>query len=313
MVVWLIAFDQAVPPLLEHLEEKHYEGTKAFRFENSDLFALGPLVQYLRDHRRHQHQRVVFFGNSMVFGYFLNPEEALPAQFQKVRPDARVYNAAVNGQELGTSYLVAKDIIDSVDVLYVQVVGGEANAMLPSLIPVEDDDLLRFHLTPPDRVEQRLQSWLGRVWHLYGLNDRLQAALFGTSTRVFLYIHKADLLHALRARREEHAWPASHGEITLRAPREAGVVPRTNPQEKIKNDLAELARAHHKRVVFLEFEWTNNATDREDATFNAAYAPYAETVIVHVPPGMTFDGQHLVPAASAQAAAALVQHETAAR
>jgi hypothetical protein len=247
----------------------------------------------------------------MLFGYFLKPEEAVPAQLQKLQPDARVYNAAVNGQELGTSYLVAKDIIDSVDVLYVQIVGAHANPLLPSLIPVDDSDLRRFDLDAPNRVETRMESWLGRVWHLYADNYRLQAALFGTSTRVFVYMHKKDPLNALRLTHPREAWPAVQGEVSLRAPRKPGRVPDWNEQLRIKNDLAALARAHHKRVVFLEFEWTNNATDGEDAAFNAAYAPYAETIIVHVPPALTFDGQHLVPASSAAVAAALAKHEAA--
>jgi hypothetical protein len=117
-------------------------------------------------------------------------------------------------------------------------------------------------------------------------------------------MHKTDLLHAIRP---APAWPAVQGEITLRAPRKPGApaVP------GIQNDLAQLARAHHKRVVFLEFEWTQPVNDDEAAAFNAAFAPYAETVIVHVPPAMTFDGQHLMPAAAAQVASALIRHEAA--
>lgn len=311
MLLWLVVLDQGVPPLLERLEQRHYEGTTPFRFENSDLFGLGPLVGYLRDHPKHTGRRVIFFGNSMLFGYFLNPEDAIPAQYRKLQPDTRVYNAAVNGQEIGTSYLVAKDVIDSVDVLYVQVVGTKANEMLPRLIPIDDADLHRFHLTPPNRVEQRLQSWLGRVWHLYGLNYRLQAALFGTSTRVFLYMHKTDLLRLLRASAPPQAWQPIHERVSLRAPRKAGPVRAAAEQQRIKNDLADLARAHGKRVVFIEFEWTNNADDDEVGAFNAAYTPYAETVIVHVPRDVTFDGQHPVPASAAQIAEVLAQHEAA--
>jgi len=309
MVVWLIVIDRGVPPLLEHLEQRHYEGTAAFRFENSDLFALGPLVQYLRDHPQHPRRRVVFFGNSMLFGYLLNAGDAIPAQFQTLQPDARVYNAAVNGQEIGTSYLVGKDILDSVDVLYVQAVGASANPMLPSLIPVDDDDLRRFHLMPPDPIEQRLQSWLGRVWHLYALNYRMQAALFGTSTRVFIYAHKADLARALHAMPPRQPWKPIHEAVSLRAPRAAGVVRNATEAERIRNDFAALARSHRKRVVFIEFEWTNNVDDGEVAAFNAAYAPFAETVIVHVPPEVTFDGQHPVPASAAQIAEVLARHE----
>ncbi|HKS22901.1 MAG TPA: hypothetical protein VJZ76_08910 [Thermoanaerobaculia bacterium] len=306
MVLWLIVFDQFVPPLLEVLERRHYEGTTVFRFENSDLFALGPLVDYLREHPRHERRRIVFFGNSMIFGYFLKPEDAIPAQYQRLQPGARVYNAAINGQEVGTGYLVGKDILDSVDVLYIQAAGVRANEMLPSLIPVDDGDLRRFKLAPPDRVETRLQSWLGRVWKLYRYNYRLQAALFGTSTRVFVYMHKRDLARLFRVPLlQPTSFAPVHGQVSLRAPRKAGAV-----APSIKSDLAQLARARGKRVVFIEFEWGTPVQDEaEVAAFNAAYAPFAETVIVHVPPEVTFDGMHATPAASAQIAEVLIRHE----
>lgn len=308
-LLWLIALDQFVPSVVERLERNHYEGTTTFRFENSDLFALGPLVEYLRDHARHSKPRVMFLGNSMIFGYFLNAQDAMPAQYQRLRPDTHVYNAAVNGQEIGMSYLIAEDVIDSVDVMYVQVVGEKANPMLPSLIPIDDADLRRFELSAPNGVEQQMQSWLGRVWHLYGLNYRLQAALFGTSTRVFIYMHKTDLARLLHAKAPEAPWQPITGQISLRAPRRIGRVLSATPQQRIKNDLAALAVAKRKRVVFLEFEWDNNADDDEVAAFNAHFAPYAETVIVHVPRSVTFDGQHPVPASARQIAEALAQHE----
>ncbi|HEY6139821.1 MAG TPA: hypothetical protein VI670_18835 [Thermoanaerobaculia bacterium] len=305
MVLWLIVFDQFVPRILEVLERRHYEGTKVFRFENSDLFALGPLVEYLREHPRHERRRVVFFGNSMIYGYFVRPEEAIPAQYQRLQPNTRVYNAGINGQEIGTGYLVGKDILDSVDVLYIQAVRGRTNEMLPSLIPVDDADLLRFNLARPDPVESRLRSALGRVWKLYRYNYRLQAALFGTSTRVFIYKHKRDLARMFRLPLLQPAsFAPIHGQVSLRAPRRPGpVVP------GIKADLAELARARGKRVVFIEFEFRDPVPDDGIATFNAAYAPFAETVIVHVPPEVTIDGMHATPAAAAQIAEVLIQHE----
>ena len=307
--VWLLLFDRAVPPLLELAERRHYESATAFRFENSDLFALGPLVDYLREHPRHERRRVVFFGNSIIFGYFLTPAQAIPAQFQRLQPEARVYNVGVNGEEMRTSYLVGKAILDSVDVMYVQVIRSKRNE-IPLLMPVDDADLRRLNLVPPNRVEARLQAWLGRVWRAYGLNYRMQAALFGTSTRVFLYMHKHDLARALRVRTLQPAadsWAPISGHISLRAPRAAAAqaLPRS-----LKTDLAELARSRGKRVVFMEFEWGwARADDAEAGAFNAAYAPFAETVIVTVPPEVTFDGQHPVPAAAAQIAEALARHE----
>jgi len=307
ILLWLVVFDRFVPPLLDVAERRRYEETKDFRFENSDLFGLGPLVQYLREHPRHEHRRVLFFGNSMIWGYFLTPEQAIPARFQALQPDIRVYNAAINGQEMGTGFLVAKDILDDVDVLYIQDLGTQANAMLPSLIPIEAADLRRFHLEAPNAIEARLQSWLGRVWNLYRLNYRMQAALFGTSTRVFVYMHKRDLARLFRVPLLQPAvWPPVSGRVSLRAPRAPG--PITVPP--MMTELAALARARGKRVVFIRFEWDAGArTDAEVAAFNAAYAPSAEIVIVHLPKETVFDGEHPVPGAAAQIAEALARHE----
>jgi hypothetical protein len=311
-LLWLILIDRAVPPVLDAAERRHYEGGTVFRFENSDLFALGPFVDYLRDHPQHEHRRVVFFGNSMLFGYFLSPPQAIPAQYQRFAPDARVYNAAINGQEIGTGYLVAKDILDDVDMLYVQVIGDKANPLLPSLIPIADDDLRRFHLAPPNRTEQRLQAALGRVWNLYRLNYRMQAALFGTSTRVHLYMYKRDLAHLFRVPllRPEAVPEGGAAGVTVRAPRAAGPVANRNATQRIMIDLAQLARERRKRVVFIAFEWDNSEhVDAEAGAFNAAFAPYAETVIVHVPAAVTIDNEHVNPAASARVAELLAQHE----
>jgi hypothetical protein len=311
LLLWLVLFDRAVPRLLDAAERRHYEGTTVFRFENSDLFGLGPFVDYLREHPRHERRRVVFFGNSMLFGYFLTPEQAIPAQYQRLVPDARVYNAAINGQELGTGYLVGKDIIDDVDVLYVQVVGAAANPLLPTLIPVSDADLLRFDLMRPERVEQRLQSWLGRVWQLYRLNDRMQAALFGTSARVYFYMHKRDLARLFHVRTlQPESFAPANGRISLRAPRAPGFVRRSTERRRMMVDLARLAQARGKRVVFILFEWDNSPHyDAEVGAFNAAFVPSAETVIVHVPKSITIDGEHPIPAAAAQIAEALAAHE----
>jgi len=311
LLLWLVLFDRAVPRLLDAAERRHYEGTTVFRFENSDLFGLGPFVDYLREHPRHERRRVVFFGNSMLFGYFLAPEQAIPAQYQRFAGDARVYNAAINGQELGTGYLVGKDILDDVDVLYVQVIGETANPLLPSLIPVSDADLLRFDLERPERAERRLQSWLGRVWQMYRVNYRMQAALFGTSARIYVYMHKRDLARLFHVRTlQPESFPPANGGISLRAPRRPGVAPVPTERRRIMGDLARLARARGKRVVFIEFEWDNSPhDDAEVGAFNAAFAPSAEIVIVRLPKSLTIDGEHPIPAAAAQIAEALARHE----
>jgi hypothetical protein len=295
LLIWLFIFDQFIPATLASLERHRYESPSALRFENSDLFGLGPLVTYLRENPRHSRRRAVFLGNSMMFGFSLRAEDALPAQFEQERPGTHAFNMALNGQELGTTYLMAKAIIDSVDVLFVQITGESANRVVASLIPIDKGDLQRFGLQPPDPLEQWLKEKTGRVWHLYGANERIQAAIFGTSTREYLYLHKRDILMALLRRRAAPppSRPLVNEQPILIVP-PANRLPFSNhaltSQEALVRRFAALGRSHHKRVVFLEFEY---GTTSSLASFDPANVPNAEVVIIHVPATLTFDGQHL--------------------
>ena len=316
MILWLIVLDPFVPPILHRLETWRYEGGTAFRFENSDLFGLGPLVSYLREHPRGERRRVVFFGNSLIFGYLLDVADALPAQYEKQVPGTRVFNMAINGQETGTSYLVEKAIIDSVDVIFVQEISRKANPMLGSLIPVTSDDARAFGLQMPDPAEHRMKEWLGRVWRLYGSNERLQAALFGTSTRQYLYLNKRVILKTLlgsRTRIDKASAPEPRERPVVLAPRAPVAIARDrrtmSKDEQLVYALADFTRAHRKRIVFLNFEYLGQQPRPEIAQFNAEYAPFAERVVVMVPPTLIFDEQHLHEHGCRLVAAALAKHE----
>ena len=89
-------------------------------------------------------------------------------------------------------------------------------------------------------------------------------------------------------------------------------MPAATETQRIMIDLATLARGRGKRVVFIEFEWDGGAADDAGVgAFNAAFAPSAEIAIVHLPKSITIDGEHPVPAAAAQIAEALANHERA--
>jgi len=305
-LLWLALLDPFVPPLLHRLEQQRYEGRSTFRFASSDLFGLGPFVSYLRDHPRGDGRRVVFFGNSMMFAYALESDESIPGQYERQQSGVRAFNAAINGETLATNYLIAKSIIGSVDVMYVQIAGDAANPMLPALIPVDEADARLFGITGPDPFERRLQTIAGRTWRLYASNARLQAAMFGTSTRNFLYRRIRDLPSPPPA----HTWLDSGKPITLRVPRLSAVPSRSTRQQLLLRDFAELARSHQKRIVFLVFEHPGrHVDDSRFAALNAAYAPYAEVIVITIPPGRTYDGFHLMPAGCRDVAAALLQHE----
>jgi hypothetical protein len=187
----LAVIDAFIPAWLAHAERARYEGSRVFRFTYSDIFAFGPFVEYLRDHPVGTRPRVVFLGTSVVWGYRLREEDSIPNQFAARAPSAQVLNFAAALTGLGTDggYLVVKDIIDAVDVVYVYVAGVGAHPRLGRLIPVEKSDVEEFALEAPDPLERRLQEALS-FWKLYRYSYRVQAALFGTSTRNFVYSHK---------------------------------------------------------------------------------------------------------------------------
>ncbi len=308
VILWLAVADVFVQPLLDRAEQGRYERGGPFRFENSDLFSLGPLVRYVREHPHGERPRDVFLGNSVFFGYWIDTRDALPAQFEKCVLGRRVFNAATNGQEMGDALLVGKSIIDSVDRLYVQVIPRHdgARPVLGKLLPVSGDDANRYHLEF-DPLEARWRSMLARVWRLYAFNDRLQAAWFGTSTRQFLYLHKRELFsrHVVAPETPHRITP-----VTILAPCRAGasVDPRVISRAMV--ELAEIAVAHKRHVVFVHFQHPRDILHEQIiASFNARFSPYAELVSVQAPRALYFDGLHLTPDGAASVAAALAAHE----
>lgn len=213
----LIALDPFVAPLVRRLEAHRYDGSGAFRFARSDFFTLGPLVEYLRENPKGPRPRVVFFGDSVVWGHLLDEGHTVPAEFERLEPHQRVLNLAINGLQGATAYLTSKAIIDAVDTFIVFRTDDTAVLTLSRMIPVSPDDVRRFHLEPPDAVEASLERLAG-VWHLYRYSYRLQAGLFGTSTRYFVYTHKGQIFDVLLQRRP--VWGAN---APTAAAREEGV------------------------------------------------------------------------------------------
>ena len=176
-VVALLVVDRFVPGLLARAEAARYESDQLFRFEVSDLFTLGPLVGYLHEHPRGTRPRVAFFGDSIVWGYWLRRRRPSLRQFQRFDPAVRVLNFGVNGFETPSSYLIAKDAIDMLGALYVLDIGGAANPRLPEMITVGTKTARGFICSRPDSVESGLEHALA-PWHLYTDAYRIQAALF---------------------------------------------------------------------------------------------------------------------------------------
>jgi hypothetical protein len=315
-VAALAVLDRFEPALLRSLEEARYEDpAKDFRFENSDLFGLGPLVAYLREHPRGEHARVMFLGNSVIWGYELATSDALPAQYQRLDRSAKVFNVGLNGFRMGSLFLAAKAAVEGVDLMYVLRVPREepyVHAILPRLIPVDDGDLARFHLTRPDETE-RLLSLSVNHWRLYRDSYRLQAAIFGSSTRQFLYLHKGALVRSLmaRVRAERASDVASDETVTIEVPVSAAM-PDAARQTSLRAqspdlwEFGDLFLSRRRQGVLLQIpghsvELTNAAI----ADFNRVFAPYARVLVLHIPPTLMSDGTHLTSAGAARVARAL--------
>jgi hypothetical protein len=303
-LVWLVVFDQFVPGVLRRAERHRYEETQALRFESSDLFALGPFVSYLRDHPRGDRPRTVFLGNSVMFGFDLRADEAVPGRFQVLHPDTQVFNAAVNGFDLGSNYLVAKAIIDSVDRFYVMRGTAAVHPRLASLIPVDAADARAFHLETPDPIESRLQS-VAEAWRLYGSTYRLQAALFGTSTREYVHLHSRPPVTRTFASQDESIGVTRQVWASNRPP---GTERRAElrRRDELLWAFAELISGHRKHAVFLQIGAPAGAMgESEIADFNSAFAPYVEIVGLTIPPGLLYDSRHLIPIGARRVAEAL--------
>lgn len=310
----LIIADQFEPAILRSLEHRHYEDrARDFRFASSDLFGLGPLIAYFHDRPRGDAPRVIFLGNSIIYGHFLTAAEALPAGYQRLDPSVKVFNAGINGFQTGSAFLVAKAAIDAVDLVYVlRHVESRADPILPRLIPVDEADRTRFHLAGPRRAEAWLSSAVNH-WRLYRDAYRLQAALFGTSTQEYLYRNKGALARPPSA--QPHAGETgrvSTGEtITTDAPA-SDALPGPVRHAQLRQQhpelwaFGDLFAARRKSVVLLHIPEYSDALSLDAiADFNRVFAPYGRILILHIPPALTFDGQHLTRAGAAQLARAL--------
>ena len=293
----LVVADRFEPAVLRSLEEARYEDpAKDFRFENSDLFGLGPLVAYLRERPRGPRPRVLFLGNSITFGYGLTATEALPGRYQRLDTSAKVFNVGINGLPTASSYLVAKAAIDAVDLTYAHlgpIEGPLVDPMLPRLIPIEDADLAQFHFPAPKEPERIFAAPVNH-WRLYRDAYRLQAALFQSSTR-HIYLHKSAFARGADrpSSRRAGGWRSLRGTMTIDAPVSDALPTRARQltlRDRPSCGYRDLSRDRRKRIVLLQQVGYSREPTTAVADFNRVYAPYAKVFVVHVPVDLTEDG-----------------------
>lgn len=317
----LAALDQAVIPVLQHSESRHYQALHGDRFPESDLFPLGPLVEYLQEHPRGQPPRVAFLGDSRVWGYLLEPDESIPAAFQRLTPDVQVLNLGINRFRAGSSFLVSKQLLDSVECFYLffhdDPQQQQADPLLPTLIPVDPEDAARFGLRLPSRP-QRWFDDIGRRWRLARYSYRLQAAWFGTSTRQFCYLTLRRLMahHSLtRHATAVHGSDASSAAAAVyRIPMQAGPLP-PDAQQRLAQRYpflwryAELLAHHRVHGFFIELAQADSAMPEEDAALvNAQFRPYVAVVRLAVPTAWLMDDhKHVTAEGAAGIARSLAQ------
>jgi hypothetical protein len=312
-VITLAILDPFVPVIRDRLEAARYEQTGApTRFENSDFFALGPMVEYLREHPSGSRPRTVFIGNSVLFGYGLDVRDSIPAVYERLSPSEKVFNISINGLDLSSGYLIAKSIVDSVDTVFLLCRPDPAKPILSRLMPIDERDLRRFKLTPAPAAPL---SALASRWRLYRDSYRIQAALFGTSTRQYLYVHKGELarraLASIAGRtRDDYApaegssnLPTVTASINASMPA-ADLRAAMDPDYVVVADLAQLFRERGKHLVLLQVaDYVQFLSEPLAAAFNAEFMPNAAVAIIDRPAAAKLDSIHF----NREGAAAMAQ------
>jgi len=324
----LAMLDVMEPRVLQRLEVWRYEDlSKDFRFENSDLFGVGPMVAYLREHPRGRQPRVMFLGNSVTYGYGLSAAAAVPGQYQRLDRSEKVLNVGVNGFDAGSAYIVAKASKAAVDHVYVlSRTHSTVSALVANRVPVDAGDAQRFGLAAPTPLEQSLAGVAER-WAVYRDAYRLQAAIFGTSSRQFLYLHKGAAARGLVAVVRAAGLPAQPGDEVQASAPVAESMPSAARLAALRGStpemlwlFADLFRGGGAPLVMLQVpgfsDWLPDAASVAD--FNRAYFPQVRVVILDVPRGLFHeDGLHLTETGAASTAQALWRerqaHEAMAR
>lgn len=316
----LVFIDFTVEPLLRSAEHRRYDSGVCVRFGSSDLFLVGPISNYLREHPVGARSRVAFFGNSSIWGYGLTSQETVPAAFQRLSSQTQVFNFGMNGFETGSAYLMTKTVIDAMDAFYVFDMGHHrAHPMLSRLIPVSAEDIRRFELEEPNTLEYVLDKKLG-FWKLYRYADRLQGAWFGSSTRQYVYLNKSQWVSGLLGRNSSSDTPSSEVLPAQEAARwlaeAASHKPGIRQTEYLRGrypviwDLAQLLADHRKRGFILQYDASGKdpmySGDR--ALFNAQFQPYVQVVGLEIPDSWLLDDRHYSAAGAEALARTLYQH-----
>ena len=316
-VLLLFMVDVLVPSTLRRLEDARYEAVdQDFRFENSDLFGVGPLVAYLAERPAGPQPRVMFLGNSVIYGYGLSAAAAVPGQYQRLHRSEKIFNAGVNGFDAGSIYLVAKAAIPAVDRIYVlsRTLDPRTRIIVGGRVPIDNEDRRRFGVPAPDAMEEQLRRGADR-WALYRQSYRLQAALFGTSARQYVYLHKGAMARRLLATVTAATTGAQpvDAEVSATAPVAAAtpgperLVALREASSGLLWSFGELAQRQRKTTAILQVPGFSDWLADEDAVadFNRVFFPFARVVMVSVPAAQMSDGMHLTAAGSAATALAL--------
>lgn len=312
----LAALDRFVPALLARLETARYEDPSTdVRFENSDLFGVGPLVDYLRENPRGQQPRLMFLGNSVTYGYGLTVDQAVPAQAQRLLPSHKVFNVGVNSFEAGSAYLVAKAAISAIDEAYVlSRTDPLADRLMPRLVPVDAADRRTFNLpAEPGPIDRRFVQLLN-FWRLYRDSYRLQAALFGTSSRQYLYLNKSRFARALIAPLQAQGQRSAAGPAIAAETPVADVMPGPERLAALRSSgsrmtwaFADLFAAHGRSVALLQLPGYSDWMPEADlADFNRAGHPHVRIIRLRIPLDATFDRLHFTADGARSAAQVLV-------
>jgi hypothetical protein len=154
-VLCLAALDRLIPGWLASAEARRYE-SETGRASNSRTSSRSVLSSAICASIRGPSPRIAFLGDSIVWGYGVPAEDTIAARFQARVPEEHVLNLGMNNTDNGRHVSDREERPRSVATLYVFDRRPRIrHPQLPQLIPVAQDDLTRFGLTPPDTRERQ--------------------------------------------------------------------------------------------------------------------------------------------------------------
>ncbi|MDD5431429.1 MAG: hypothetical protein PHO70_00355 [Candidatus Omnitrophica bacterium] len=310
-ILILAVIDIYVLTFVKKIENRYETSGTMFRFENNDFFGIAPLVDYLKENKIGKKSRIVFFGNSVMFGYQLGANDTIAAKFENIAgSNYKCFNLGINGLGEENAYIILKNLIDSVDlVIVLHSPSGKVPIQgLYQHLDIDDEDAAFFKINNKESIiNKRLSYYVGKIWKLSKYSHRIQNGLFQTSTKNYLYLHKADLFSFLSAKKSSGLLPFDSDScedliVNRHIPElkdykltkaDSGSINLNETEAALYKKFFKLASLKRKKIFFFGLDHYAPYNKKELSEYNRLFGPSLVFMNLESTESFTFDKTHL--------------------